>query len=64
MYDIAQSIFEVEYKIGVFHNLLREIRRGGTVQENGFNVVISDDFSKMFQNATKLLLGLSDNDGA
>ena len=25
----------------------------GTVQENGFNAVISDDFSKMFQNATK-----------
>ena len=26
---------------------------GGTVQKNGFNAVISDDFSKMFQNATK-----------
>ena len=37
---------------------------GGTVQENGFNAVISDDFSKMFQNATKVLLRLSDNDGA
>ena len=35
-----------------------------TVQENGFNAVISDDFSKMFQNATKVLLRLSDNDGA
>ena len=43
---------------------LRAARARRTVQENGFNAVISDDFSKMFQNATKVLLRLSDNDGA